>query len=276
MRIPIVGILATPYINNKESREQVFLSDFFIKLFKRNNLNYIIIPYNLSNIKMKTIVNKLDGLLFPGSQIGNYYYSKEFIKHLKKQKLLLKLAKSINNSERFLPILAICHGFHNSMLIESNESIDDLFINVHSYYNYKKSLKFTKHGEKLRKLFNKSNKLIHNNKLGISPNHISKTKKISLYATCKDKNQIEFVEIIKHKNYPFYGFQGHAERSNPELLIPYIQDIKKSFYNRCIISNKRCSLSNTTRKLKKMLKCKKIKCKKSNNTTCCVYNVNSK
>jgi hypothetical protein len=75
-----------------------------------------------------------------------------------------------------------------------------------------------------------------------------------------------FIEIIKHKNFPFYGFQGHPEESSPELLIPYILDIKKSFYNRCIITNKTC-------KIKKIVSGKTIKCKKTNNLKCRVYNI---
>jgi len=84
MKKPIIGILASPYINNEEKREQVFLTTFFIKFFKRNNIDFLVIPYNLSKIKLKTLLKNVDGLLFPGSQIGNYYYSHEFTEHLKK------------------------------------------------------------------------------------------------------------------------------------------------------------------------------------------------
>ena len=269
---PVVGILATPYINKWINREQVFLTNYFVKFFKINNIDFIVIPYNLSNIKLKTLIKNVDGLLFPGSQIGNYYYTKEFKEHYKKQKFILKLAKLINKTKNILPILSICHGFQNSMLIESKESIDNLFTNVHAYYNYKKEPIFTTSGEKLKKFYNKSNKLVHNNKLGISPKRINKTKKIYLLAKTKDKNGKEFIEIIKHKKYPFYGFQGHVERSNPELLIPYVIDIKRSFNKRCIKSNKSC-------KLKKIVNGKTIKCKdyglakKNNNRKCYIYNI---
>ena len=272
MKKPIIGILATPYVNEKIKRTQVFLTNSVVKFLKRNNIDFIVIPYNISKIKLKTLIKNLDGLLFPGSQVGNYYYAKEFKEHYKKQKFILKLAKVVNKTERMLPILSICHGFQNSMLIESKESIDDLFINVHAFYDYKKDPIFTTSGEKLKKLYNKSKKLIHNNKLGISPKKINKTKKIYLLAKTKDKNGKEFIEIIKHKNYPFYGFQGHAERSKPELLIPYVIDIKRSFYNRCIKSNKSC-------KLKKIVYGKSVKCKdyglvkNNNNRKCFIYNI---
>jgi gamma-glutamyl-gamma-aminobutyrate hydrolase PuuD len=266
MKKPTVGILASPYINNNSVGKNVFLSQTFIKFFERNNIDVIVIPYNLSKPQFKTILKNIDGLLMPGSQIGNYYDRPEFKEHLKTQKILLKLAKNINKVERLLPILSICHGFQNLMLIETNEEIDKLFIDMKSYYNYKKNPVFTESGKHFKKFYNGSNTLIHNNKLGISPTKINKTKKISLYAKTKDKHGNMFIEIIKHKNFPFYGFQGHPEESSPELLIPYILDIKKSFYNRCIITNKTC-------KIKKIVSGKTIKCKKTNNLKCRVYNI---
>jgi len=268
MHKPIIGILASPYINNEEKREQVFLTTFFIKFFKRNNIDFLVIPYNLSKIKLKTLLKNVDGLLFPGSQIGNYYYSHEFTEHLKKQKIILKMAKSINKSERLLPILSICHGFQNSMLIESNEDKNKLFIDVNAYYNYNKHTKFTKDGEKLSKFYNKSKKIVHNNKLGVSPKMINKTKKIKLFAKTKDKNNKEFIEIIKYKKYPFYGFQGHVERTNPELIIPYLIDVKKSYYRRCVISNKSCKIKNIVNG--KTKKCKNISKRRSK---CIIYNI---
>ena len=69
---------------------------------------------------------------------------KKFKEHYKKQKFIFKLAKSINKMERILPILSICHGFQNSMLIESKESINNLFTNVYAYYAYKTNPEFTK------------------------------------------------------------------------------------------------------------------------------------
>ena len=263
---PTVGILATPYINNNSTSKNVFLSHTFIKFFERNNIDVVVIPYNLSKSKLKSILKNIDGLLFPGSQIGNYYETAEFKEHLKIHKLLLKLVKSINRKERLLPILSVCHGFQNLMLLETNEDPDKLFIDVKAYYNYRKNPKFTKNGNHMKKFYNKSTTLIHNNTMGISPTTMNKTKKISLYAKTKDKTGKSFVEIIKHKNFPFYGFQAHPERSSPELLIPYVLDIKKSFYNRCVITNKTC-------KIKQIVKGKTIRCKKTNNLKCNVYNI---
>ena len=263
---PIVGVLATPYINNKSRSKNVFLSRTFIKFFERNNIDFVVIPYNLSKYRLKSILKNIDGLLFPDSQIGNYYETDEFKEHLKIHKLLLALAKSINRKGRLLPILSICHGFQNLMLLETNEEPDNLFIHLKAYYNYKKDPVFTKNGNYMKKFYNTSNTLVHNNKMGISPTNMKKSKKISLYAKTKDKTGKLFVEIIKHKNFPFYGFQGHPERSNPELLIPYVVYIKKSFYNRCLLTNKTC-------KIKKIVTGKTIRCKKTNNLECCVYNI---
>jgi len=268
MKKPTVGILASPYIDNNYAGNRVFLSHIFITYLERNNIDFVVIPYNLSKSRLKNVLKNIDGLIFPGSQIGNYYDKHEFTEHLKTQKILLKMAKKLNKTERLLPILSICHGFQNLMLIETNEDIDKLFIDVKSYYNYKKDPVFTESGKHFKNFYNSSNILIHNNKLGISPNKINKTKKISLYAKTKDKRGKMFIEIIKHKNFPFYGFQAHPEKSSPELLMPYLIDIKKSFYNRCIITNKTC-------KMKKIVSGKTITCKKTNNNKCKIYNLSN-
>tara|TARA_B110000444_G_scaffold40912_1_gene36840 strand:+ start:2209 stop:3030 length:822 start_codon:yes stop_codon:yes gene_type:complete len=266
MKKPKVGFLASPYINDGSTSKNVFLSLAFITYMEKNNIEFVVIPYNHPKSLIKNILKNIDGLVFPGSQIGNYYDRPEFKEHLKTQKILLKLAKRINMKGRLLPILSICHGFQNLILIETNEDIDELFIDVKSYYNYEKHPIFTENGKYFKKLYDYSNPLIHNHKLGISPSKINNNKKISLYAKTKDKTGNMFIEFIKHKNYPFYGFQGHPERSNPELLIPYIIDIKKSFFNRCVLTDKSC-------KIKKIVTGKTSKCKKTNNLKCCIYNI---
>ena len=51
-------------------------------------------------------------------------------------------------------------------------------------------------------------------------------------ATSLDKNNKGFIDIVKHNSYPFYGFQGHPEVNNGELLEPFIKVVKASFNKR--------------------------------------------
>lgn len=183
---PIVGILATPYISDNPEK-QLFLTNNLIKYLNRNKIKHIVLPYNLSKIRLKNIVNKLDGLIFPGSQLGDYYKDREIKNHYNAQKFLINLIKKINKKRKF-PILSICHGFQNLILIEHNsypgtsntktaKKTKNILLKVNAYYNYKSDPKFTIHGKQMEKLYNKSKKLIHNNKLGISPQSINNPTK---------------------------------------------------------------------------------------------------
>ena len=71
---------------------------------------------------------------------------------------------------------------------------------------------------------------MHNNLLAIDPkNNIGE---YIILATSLDKNNKEFIEIVKHNKFPFYGFQGHPEVNNDELLDPFIKVVKVSFNKR--------------------------------------------
>lgn len=281
---PIVGILATPYIHkdSKKSKE-IFLSETIINILKKENIDILIIPYNLTKNKLKLIVQKLDGIIFPGSQVGNYYCRKEFKEHFNSQSYLIKIIKKMNKY-RLFPLLSICHGFENLLLIESKKkptkkTIKNFFMNTKAYFGYKTCPLYCKNqtSKQFKKYYKKSNKMIFNNKLGISPKTIKNLKSIDLVAISKDKKNKSFVNIIKYKNYPFYGFQGHPERRNIELLKPFILDVKKSiiYKNNIYTSNN----SNKIKKFKKLIKtkitrkCKKYGLSKDNNKKCYFYKI---
>ena len=121
--------------------------------------------------------------------------------------------------------------------------------------------------------------MIFNNKLGISPKTIKNLKSIDLVAISKDKKYKSFINIIKYKNYPFYGFQGHPERRNIELLKPFILDVKKSIIYKNNIYKSSNINSNKINKIKKLIKtkitrkCKKYGLSKDNNEKCYFYKI---
>jgi len=272
-RKPLIGILATPFIHKDSERKEIFLKNLFIKILKKNSINYLVIPYNLSKSKLQEHIKQVDGLYFPGGQLGNYYHTSSYRKHFFAQKYLIKLAKKINLGERKLPILGICHGYENIMLIEANvfpkkKNISNFFINVDASANYKNVPRFIKTppGNRFKNIFKKSKKrhIIHNNLLAISPNKFHKTKKlrnnVSLVATGEDKTGTNFIEIIKYKNYPFYGFQFHPEILNTEMLKPYLDDVKHASVFSKKIKNKKIKKMRTIRT--KKLKIRIVNCKK--------------
>ena len=240
--IPTLGILATPYINNKnkQSRELI-LDKTLLRLLAKKNINYINIPYTISKSNLNRLLNTLDGLIFPGGQAGNFYNNKFYKAYFKIQNFLMKRAQIINSLYRPFPVLGICNGYENMILIEhdyniTKNNIKKTFINVRCYKNYKAQLFSKKYRSKG---LNKTKKIIHNNVLAIDPK--TNIGDYIIEATSLDKNNKEFIDIVKHKKYPFYGFQGHPEINNEELIDPFIKVVKLSFNKRkskSVITNK--------------------------------------
>jgi gamma-glutamyl-gamma-aminobutyrate hydrolase PuuD len=280
---PLVGILATPYIKNNTSNE-VFLKENVLTFLKQNSIDYIIIPYNIKKSDLNKILYKLDGLLFPGSQIGNLYNNKYIKQHFLTQKYIVKKIKKLDtnnatnnannnatnnaNNNIIIPILAICHGYENMILIEKNynltkKNINSAFINVSSFNDYKSIPKFknNKLAKLLKSNFNKTKKLIHNNALAIDPKH--RIQNYEIIATSLDKNNKEFIDIVKHKKYPFFGYQGHPEINNAKLFSPFISYVKTVFnkrkLNHKLVTKKKYYNLNLIK-----LKSRKVSCKKYN------------
>ena len=102
-------------------------------------------------------------------------------------------------------------------------------------------------------VLHKTNKIIHNNLLAIDPK--TNIGDYIIEATSLDKNNKEFIDIVKHKKYPFYGFQGHPEINNEELIDPFLEVVKASFSER----KSSASNSNKTYTNSKIYKNSKIK-----------------
>ena len=117
----------------------------------------------MKKTELDKIIYNLDGLLFPGSQLGNFYNNKYIQKHFRIQKYLIQKAKTINNNTRPFPIIGICNGYENMILAEknyniTNKNIKKVFINVEAYPNYKTNPTFikTKLGNSFKKNFHRT------------------------------------------------------------------------------------------------------------------------
>lgn len=257
---PIIGILATPYIQNNISNE-IFLKENLITFLIQQSIDYIIIPYTIKKFELNKILYNLDGLLFPGSQIGNLYDNKFIKQHFLIQKYIVKKVKLLANNNIIIPILAICHGYENMILIEknynlTNKNIKNTFTNVNAYNDYKTIPIFSnsKFGKLFKKNFNKTKKIIHNNSMALALHQKYKINNYEVIAISLDKNNKEFIEIIRHRKYPFFGYQGHPEINNTKLFVPFIRYVNKSFNKKKLRNKDRLNFIK--------LKSRKVSCKK--------------
>ena len=171
-----------------------------------------------------------------------YMIKKNIKQHFSVQKYIVKKIKILAHNNNIIPIVSMCHGHENMILIEknynitnkniTNKNIKKTLINVHSYSDYKTIPKFknSKLGKLFKSNFNKTKKLIHNHTLALDPK--KRIKNYEIIATNLDKNNKEFIDIIKHKKYPFFGFQGHPEIDNIKLFLPFIDSVYENFTNK--------------------------------------------
>ena len=232
--LPTIGIMPVP--NTRDNGKPIVkaLDNNYINFFEKHSINYIIIPYNIRKSELNAILYRLDGLVFPGGSLGDHYDNKVYKDYFRIQKFLVNKAKIINSLHRPFPILGICNGYENMILIEKNynttrRNINRTFINVKAYKNYKTRPTFSKNklGQQFKNGLNKSKIIIHNNMLAVDPDQ--NINGYAIYAKSLDKNNKEFIEIIKHKKYPFYGFQGHIEITSKKLFDPFIKYVKLGF-----------------------------------------------
>tara|TARA_B110001450_G_scaffold252310_3_gene273864 strand:- start:6878 stop:7729 length:852 start_codon:yes stop_codon:yes gene_type:complete len=278
---PILGILATPYISDNFKKKYIFLKNNILKILKENSIDHLIIPYTLNKTQLSQYLKNIDGLYLPGSQLGNFYSTTEFKKHFKTSKYLVKKIMKINKDKRILPILGICHGYENLMLIGediklSKNILDNFFSTIYADNDYKTKLKLSKTAKNNKFLKNKL--VFHNNSLGITPQRFKKTKKLkhiyNILATGIDKDNTIFIEAVKSIKYPFYGFQFHPELANKNFLQPFFMDVKKSFAERQENISLAKSLKFSPKKIKyKTLKCKLYQLSKNNHEKCLFYKV---
>lgn len=229
---PVIGILPTPNIRDDAS-VKLFTETEIITFLNEQNIDHIIIPYTIKKVDLNKILYNLDGLIFPQNHPGNYSNNKYIKQHFLAQKYIVAKVKLLAKKKVLIPILSICHSFQSMILIENkynftNKNIKKTFINVNSLSNETlPKFKNTKLGNLFKSNFNKTMKLFHNHTLGLDSKY--KIKNYEVIATSLDKNNKEFIDIVKHKKYPFFGFQGHPEVKNTQLMTPYISYVNNIF-----------------------------------------------
>jgi len=122
-KVPTIGIMPVPKIRTNTRDVIKLLDNNFIDIFEKHSVNYLVIPYNMAKSKLNALLPSLDGLIFPGGHLGDLYNNKLYKDYYITQKFLVKKAKEINSLYRPFPVLGICNGYENMILIEKNYNI---------------------------------------------------------------------------------------------------------------------------------------------------------
>ena len=217
-----------------------YISNNYIDLVENKlNSDAILIPYDISEKDLLKIIPNLNGLIIPGGSYGNANIEKEnkpilhsFIGHIKN---ILKIGKMENDRQHFFPILGICLGFQ--MLCLSELKTDQIVQDISSKQD---GLIIKRHSNiglcncNLKNRFEKVIKLPYNdNNLNlfyfsnerIIPYKYNKLDHLDILGIYKNKAKDSIICSVKHRTYPFIGYQFHPEKKT-QIKSDYI----KSFY----------------------------------------------
>ncbi|XP_057291784.1 gamma-glutamyl hydrolase-like [Hydractinia symbiolongicarpus] len=222
---PIVGVVVMDIIDAvllktyPNLRGKHFVPASYVKLIEMTGARLVPISSKMSNEKVKTIFNSVNGLLFPGA--GNNLNHSGYHNVTKK---LFELSMTANKNGEVFPILGICRGFQALIVhVEGNESpiiaTDSQDYPATVRWN-RKSLKnsFLSSMPKMMIQYSEKHPITaHFHKYSITSDFFKRSSKLNnffdILATSLDRNGTEFVSAMEGKKFPFYGIQFHPEKT---------------------------------------------------------------
>lgn len=256
-----IGIISVPLSPDKKYFKvcgDSYIASSHLKWMKKNNVEFIIIPYDSENLQY--YFNRIHGLYLPsgGAFAGT---QKQYYKACKS---LIKMAIKENEKGYYFPVWGCCMGFQQMLIIaDGKDNLTDLLGQFNSLHNYMTNIDLTQEGKKSKiikgldestfKKITRKKATLNNHKMGISPGDFDNNQGISEFyknvGNSIDRDGKPFVAIIEAHDYPFYGVQWHPER-NREM------DAFVKFFVKEMRKNRR----KIKRSGKKTMKTKKINC----------------
>lgn len=254
---PIIGLYLSPFINsNPKSKFNMLNQNNYIwyindpneiNVIKKNNINQFILSYSLNKRTIKRYINSFDGLYISGNTPGTLY-TKELKQQLNSLKYMLKIIEEIQ-TYRVFPIYGQCHGYE--LLIKAIENVEydtDLIYSNYDAVNYK-----TSSSKFLVSTYSCDKKISLEMKQALPPDNFYLTsnlqKDYQIISIAKDRNNKEFVDIIRHKYLPIYLSKSFLI-NNKILLNEFLNYILESNQSR---------IAKTVKKKNEKIKLEKLK-----------------
>jgi hypothetical protein len=179
-----------------------YLEDY-MDLFKNDNFNMIIIPYNINSILINKYLSSIDGLIVCGNHKGNHNNDKDHRQHYSTMKNIYKNIININKI-RPLPVYFHCYGYEIIInIIENKKYMDNnllIDLQIKEDYFYKQNIFLDKSYQNFINEYSMT--------IGFLFNNFKKTVKLKkeydvISLLTFKKNQY-IIDIMKHKFYPIF------------------------------------------------------------------------
>ncbi|XP_018392928.1 PREDICTED: gamma-glutamyl hydrolase B-like [Cyphomyrmex costatus] len=226
---PIIGIL-TQEINETineicDNQYHSYIAASYVKFVEGAGARVIPIWIGKDKSYYEDILSKTNGVLWPG---GSADFSQRN-GYADAGKTIYRIVKRINAEGKYFPIFGICLGFELLTYVAANGvkhrtrcSSNDQTLPLEFTDDVRKSNLFKNVPPDVFRILET---------LNVTPNYhhfcvtkedlrrVNLTNEFHVLSLNHDKNGLEFISALEHRQFPFYGLQFHPEKNIYEWLV---------------------------------------------------------
>lgn len=227
----MIGIVSAPVTINKMDCANSYLYNPYIEWIKMSGEQCIIIPYDITKIELKKILNRVQGVVWVGGSIDKTHTPTQTSTLINTLNYIYKYAILENNNNNYYPIWAICLGLELMIMFAKEET--NLKDSIQKYEQYNNtSFAFTD-SSRLKKWFSPSMQKQMKNKLCVSHHHTYAYTAEPIDHVHITSIEDGYINSIEFNEYPFYGVQFHPERPFNDFSLKVSREFSLFFKNEC-------------------------------------------
>lgn len=232
---PVVGVVTLPVLTALRQFGSTYLAASYVKIVESGGARVVPIRYDYPRKELDLLMNSLNGIVLTGGFVSLNPQEAKSSVYTDTIKYLFAKAKELNDKGQYFPIWATCLGMQQISIIVSE---DPDFLDHFDSQNYIVPLNFTDDARDSRFFSGMSDQMydylgtqvttMNNHQFGVPPAKFHANEKMSSFfkilSTNNDRVGNEFVSTMEGRDYPFYLFQWHPEKSPYEWNEKYDVD----------------------------------------------------
>ncbi|XP_011874353.1 PREDICTED: gamma-glutamyl hydrolase-like [Vollenhovia emeryi] len=220
---PIIGILTQEisYGLNKKYPNQYhsYIAASYVKFVEGAGARPVPIWIGGNDSYYEDILSKVNGVLWPGG--STFFFSKEG--YADAGVAIYRIAKEINARGVYFPIFGICLGFELLTYVAANRvehrtscSSSNQPLPLELTRDFRKSNLFKNAPPDVLTILTTKNVTANYHRFCVTRENLHRvnlTDEFHVLSLNRDKNGLEFISTLEHKQFPFYGLQFHPEKN---------------------------------------------------------------